>query len=372
MKKTLLAIAVGATFMAPTVSFAAPKVYGKFLISVESLTDEIGAKSTDVDGVVQFNDAKNASRLGVKGDEELGLGDLKAIYQVELGIDPFGDECNTTVSSVTVGTDGSVSSKSSCVERPLTERNTFVGLQGGFGTVKFGYYDTPIKDIGSKVDQFNDYNLGDIDFLMVGETRNKNLIQYITPKFADMVSFSLTAQAGENRTAADDAADKEKGIGDTFYAAAMFESTYVDVSLAYAGNEQKALRLDGSPVGTDIIRVTTMVKPFKDLELGALLQNAEAVEQDQADGTTKFSDLKDTSWLVSAGYTLDAFKFKGQFGETEGDQTGKTRTGFSLGVDYKLSKAFVSQAFYTTYTDEADGSEDLSTDSVGLGLVYSF
>jgi predicted porin len=370
VKKTLLAIAVGATFMAPTVSFAAPKVYGKFVVSAESLTDEIGAKSTDVDSVFQLNDAKDASRLGVKGDEELGLGDLTAIYQVELGIDPFGDECNNTVTSQD-STTGAV--KIECKEqRPLSERNTFVGLKGGFGTVKFGYYDTPIKDIGSKVDQFNDYNLGDIAFFMVGETRNKNLIQYITPKFADMISFSLTAQAGENRTASDDTADQEKGIGDTFYAAAMFESTYVDVSLAYAGNEHNALKLDGKPVGVDILRATAMVKPFKDLELGVLVQNADAVEQDQADGTTSFSDLKDTSWLLSAGYTLSAVKFKGQFGETEGDQSGKTRTGLSLGVDYKLSKSFLSQAFYTTYTDEADGSDDLSTDSIGLGLVYSF
>lgn len=352
MKKTLLAIAVGATFMAPTVSFAAPKVYGKFVISAESVTDEIGAKSTDVDSVIKFEDPRNASRLGVKGDEELGLGDLKAIYQVELGIDPFGDESG-----------------------PFSERNTFVGLKGGFGTVKFGFYDTPIKDIGSKVDQFNDYNLGDIAFLMAGETRNKNLVQYISPSFADMFSFSLTAQASEDRPSSesDDPADNDKGIGETFYAAAMFESTFVDASLAYAGNEQNSLKLDGKPVGIDILRATVMVKPFKDLDVGMLVQSADAVEQDQTNGTTAFSDLKDTSWLLSAGYTLDAWKFKGQFGETEGDQSGKTRTGVSVGADYKLSKSFVTQAFYTTYTDEKDdGSDDLSTDSIGLGLVYSF
>ncbi|MEQ1437756.1 porin [Fontimonas sp. SYSU GA230001] len=357
MKKTLLAIAVGATFMAPAAAFAAPKVYGKFMLGVESVTDEIGAASTDADSVVQFNDANNASRLGFKGSEELGLGDLNAIYQVELGIDPFGDE--------TAGTEK--------LSRPFSERNTFVGLEGGFGTLKFGFYDTPVKDIGAKVDQFNDYTYGDITVFMAGETRNKNLVQYISPKFADMFSFSLTAQAGENRTASDDAADNEKSIGDTFYAAAMFESQYVDVGLAYAGNEHASLKLDGKPVGIDILRLTAMVKPIKDLELGVLVQTAEAVEQDQTDGTTKFSDLKDTSWLLSAGYTMDAWKFKGQYGQTEGDQTDKKRKSLSVGVDYKLSKAFVTQAYYNSYTDEAvGGGDDLTTDAIGLGLVFSF
>src|SRR3546814_4286727 len=75
----------------------------------------------------------NSSRLGFKGDQDVGVADLKVIYQLEYGIDPDGSE-----------------------GAPFSERNIFVGLKGGFGAVQFGKYDTPVKNAGAKTDLFND------------------------------------------------------------------------------------------------------------------------------------------------------------------------------------------------------------------------
>jgi predicted porin len=57
-----------------------------------------------------------ASRIGVKGSEDLGNG-LKAIYQVEFGIN-----LNDTNNNVLSNADS------------ITYRNTFVGLAGDWGT----------------------------------------------------------------------------------------------------------------------------------------------------------------------------------------------------------------------------------------------
>src|SRR3546814_1786522 len=64
---------------------------------------------------------------------DVGVADLKCIYQLEYGIDPDGSE-----------------------GAPFSERNIFVGLKGGFGAVQFGKYDTPVKNAGAKADIFND------------------------------------------------------------------------------------------------------------------------------------------------------------------------------------------------------------------------
>ena len=67
--------------------------------------------------------SSNSSRLGVRGDETLG-GGLHAIFQIEERYDASNS------SNVTTGGE------------------TFVGLQGGWGTMKIGYFLTPYDDIG--------------------------------------------------------------------------------------------------------------------------------------------------------------------------------------------------------------------------------
>ena len=67
----------------------------------------------------------NSSRLGVRGSEALG-GGLSAVFQIE-----------SAVGATNGGGLGST----------LGTRETFVGLQGGWGTFKMGYFLTPYDDI---------------------------------------------------------------------------------------------------------------------------------------------------------------------------------------------------------------------------------
>src|SRR5690606_27096778 len=109
-------------------------VYGKANISVQD-TDEAGVSEVEL--------KSNASRFGVKGNEDLGDG-LKVIYQFEWGVNPDSSGDN------------------------ISARNQFVGLAGSFGTLKVGRNDTALKTAQGDFDLFNDLS-GDIGSILNGE-----------------------------------------------------------------------------------------------------------------------------------------------------------------------------------------------------------
>ena len=103
-------------FMCTSV-MAAPDIYGKLNLSVHNHDD--GSAS-----VIKLSN--NYSRIGFKGEEDLGNG-ITAIYQYELGINP--DDTTT-----------------------FTQRNSFFGLKADWGTLKAGNFDTALKTSQGKVD----------------------------------------------------------------------------------------------------------------------------------------------------------------------------------------------------------------------------
>lgn len=363
MKKNLIAIAVGAALAMPGVALAEAKVYGRFIVGLDSQKDEIGLDfKNNGETSWKIRDENNGSRFGVKGKDDLGIAGLEGFYQMEWGVDPDGSETDI-----------------------FSRRNIFVGIRGGFGAMKVGFYDTMVKEAGANVDIFND-TPGDITLLMVGETRDKNLLTYTTPKIADAIELSVAVQPGEGRVALDDLNEVEDGIADTVYASAKFETEMFQAMLVYAGNYNAAadLKLDKGTVGLDILRASTTFK-LRDLELGALYQVADGIDQAgliDADGdpatpavpgpAANGGDKSDTSFLVSAAYTLSEFKLKGMYGMTSGDTNDKDRTELALGVDYKFNKSTYMSLYYITFEDEPASGPKLSTDTIGTSLVYSF
>jgi predicted porin len=121
MNKKLLAVAVAGVLAAPLAQAQTANVvlYGRVNMDAQVI---INAKQDT--GVKQnlYQVNSNSSRLGVRGTESLG-GGLNAIFQVEERYDA-SNSSNATVSG-----------------------DTFVGLQGGWGTTKIGYFLTPYDDI---------------------------------------------------------------------------------------------------------------------------------------------------------------------------------------------------------------------------------
>lgn len=152
-------------------AFAEIDVYGRLNVTVQN-SDEAGESVAELQS--------NASRVGVKGTEELDYG-LAAIYQFEWEVDPDGRD----------GSDN------------FSARNQFVGLEGAFGTVKVGRHDTALKDAAEDFDLFNDLE-GDIKSTFNGENRLKDYIGYTTPAFADAFSVTVNVFPGEDASAGND------------------------------------------------------------------------------------------------------------------------------------------------------------------------
>ncbi len=302
MKKALLPLAIAAVL--PMSALADVTVYGKANVSVQ-MEDENGDSSTDVNS--------NASRLGVKGSEELTEG-LKAIYKFEFEVQvDDGDKDGETFS----------------------QRNIYVGLQGGFGTVIAGKFDTPLKVAQKKIDLFNDLE-GDIKSLITNsDNRASNSVMYSTPKLFNHVKASIDYIASEKDGVDDGVSTSISWSNKQFYVAAAFDQ-------------------DVEAEGTDTYRVASQWK-LGNLQLGALYEEEEPESGDSEDG-----------WVVSAAYKIDKVTLKAQYGES--DMKSEGGETFSLGADYKLSKNTKLFAYLTD--EEADNGLDKEYAGVGIELKF--
>ncbi len=129
MNKKLVAVAVAGLLAAPLAAQAQTAnvtLYGRLNLTLEAVSGRAVDPNLPVTSGPEnrtiYRVSSNSSRLGVRGTEALG-GGLSAIFQIESSIS--GDSGGGT----------------------LAGRDTFVGLQGSWGTVKVGNFLAPYDDI---------------------------------------------------------------------------------------------------------------------------------------------------------------------------------------------------------------------------------
>ena len=128
MNKKLVAVAVAGVLAAPLAAQAQTAnvtLYGRLNIDYELITgQQVPVGGTQANPNVSRL-SSNSSRLGVRGTESLG-GGLNAIFQIESNVS--GDTGNSSSSG-------------------FASRETFVGLQGAWGTFKMGKFLMPYDDL---------------------------------------------------------------------------------------------------------------------------------------------------------------------------------------------------------------------------------
>lgn len=113
-----------------------------------------------------LNMSDRASRLGVQGSEDLGNG-LKALYQIELEIPVANKDAD-----IDNGDPGLV-----------RMRNSFLGLEGGWGRLIAGRHDSPLKMSTAPLDLFAD-TLADYNRTIgFSDLRSDNSLLYFSPAF---------------------------------------------------------------------------------------------------------------------------------------------------------------------------------------------
>ncbi|CBL46422.1 Porin, Gram-negative type [gamma proteobacterium HdN1] len=366
MKVKLLPIAITAALAVPNIALAAgPTISGRLNVSFDNVKYDFGYDPTleYAPGDAGYGrDASsrnwqlnsNSSRFGIKGDAEINSA-LKATYFIEWGIDV---------------TDGNSS---------LVNRNRYVGLAGNFGAVDAGQIDTPTKVAQGKVDVFNDF-AGDLMYIMVGDVRATNIIQYTSPTMSG-VQAKLAVMPGEEWD--DGTGNKaEDGPVDSFAASVTYSEGPIWAAISH-DNKVKANAFTGVDINgsgssayaldkdAGIFNTSRLVGQYTtdQFSVGALYERAElqkSVGKWDADAL-----------LVSGAYNINKTVVKAQiiYGVAKDQDSDELKSlSWSLGIDEKLSAQTTVGGYYTALSYEWDtsGSEKQKRDVIGVYLAHNF
>ncbi|HEX3098957.1 MAG TPA: porin [Usitatibacter sp.] len=340
MNKKLIALAVFGACVAPAAmaQTAGPvTLYGRVYETVVSVEGKAGGTAAAIDRRTRIDD--QASLLGVRGTEDLG-GGLQAFFQLETAFKP--DQNDTTFAA----------------------RNSGVGLQGGWGSVIIGRWDTPYKVSTYPVDAFGDLTMAGISGLGHDQgnfdRRDQNMIQYWSPNFAGF-AFKGMYQVNEAKTATTNPHDTSANVTYTrgpVYAFLAYED-HKDPSATV--KKEKAWSAGGAFT-------------FGPIKLGA---EYEKINRNVVTGPDP-TDRKE--WLASVVYTLANNQFIYQHQDSK-DVDCKSDT---LAYKYNFSKRtfFIAEymktdnkdsgtcSFATTATFPVAKGQDVRAAAVGLQHVF--
>jgi len=402
MQKKLIALAIASAFSAPAFADNSNfSFYGKVDVDFESVsTNNANGTSANVDPftITAANTnptritrvATNASRFGFKGSEDLG-NDLKGIFQYEVQFDANGGGAAGTA-GLGNGT-----------------RNSGVGLEGGFGKVILGIWDTPYKVAHNKVELFDNTHFASATNLIgrsaatttvnagaplpaagttgasVGQsfvTRLKNSIQYSSPNISGFdVKFAYgtdNAPVAANTNGTGVAVDKRTmSIAATyeqelFYVALASETAYDAVISGTSKGNNSAKRLVGAYKLGDAGFVGLTVEQMNITDAGAV---ANTVESHSRKGYELAGSYKISEHRIGASYAkmgdLGAYK-----------DTGATQIALRYG--YNFSKRSELYAMYAKLSNKKYGQYNFSAGNTitssagatlsgfGVGIVHSF
>ena len=321
--KKLLFIALAAA-VATTAAHAGDTytLYGKARMSVD-MTDNGTNNLTNV--------ANNNSRLGFKGNEDLGNG-LRALFQIEalVNLDDGTGSTSTLLGSA---------------------RNSHVGLASGFGTLVLGVTDNPYKLTTSKLDVSSD-SIGDFNAIIgsISTTktpfneREPNSINYWSPKingFQFMGAYRPDENGAVKRDRYSMNATYESG---SYYAGVAYEKHDNDTTDGAGGNDT-----DGLTFGLSYLFNHDKTK------LGLVY---EALSEDNI-----ASAFDRNAWYLALSHKMDSNTFKIAYAQAD-DNDLASNTGadwFLVGLDHSLSKRTTVYALYAATNNDSGAKYGLGT-----------
>ena len=177
MKKSLIALTLAAL---PVAAMADVTLYGQIKAGVEVSQEKSKVNGVSTKKKVATEIADFGSRIGFKGHEHLGS-NLNAIWQVEQ---------NTSIAGGDSG---------------FANRESFIGLEGGFGKVRAGNLNTALKDSSDSFDPWES-GAANADALQLGKIKRvdtrKVSVRYDTPVFGGF-SASVQYQPRDNANPGD-------------------------------------------------------------------------------------------------------------------------------------------------------------------------
>ncbi len=321
--KKILSFAIAAALVAPAAAMADSTIYGKVRVASDKWTQDAGIDAWGMQD--------QASRLGIKGSEDLGNG-LKAIYQMEFGM-AAGSAFN------------------------WSGRNAFVGLAGGFGTAVAGRHDTPLKMSTGKLDLFADtaadYDQGGNHTNLFMDRRVDGAIAYISPSFSGLTLAGAVVQTLGTEDFQDAYSIAGMYSNGPFYGAIAYEQLDEDNFGAPAENETQ-FRIGGGVLGWNNISVTGVYETRSDI--GGVANDDKATYQ------------------LSGAYDMGMHRIKGMYGSADFDNTAGTDFDtYAIGYQFSFSKRTDAQVLYNARdVDDAAGAPSTDSSVISIQLSHNF
>ena len=200
MKKSLIALTLAAL---PVAAMADVTLYGQIKAGVEVSKVKLGEQTAAKLGHEKSSKtateiADFGSRIGFKGHEHLG-NNLNAIWQVEQSTSIAGGD------------------------KEWASRESFIGLEGGFGKVRAGKLDSTVKNTSDNVDQWESSN-GALNMSVFTRVDERAVsVRYDTPVFSGF-SASVQYTPRDNANPSDKYTHND-ATRDTYYAGLNYENS---------------------------------------------------------------------------------------------------------------------------------------------------
>ena len=200
MKKSLIALTLAAL---PVAAMADVTLYGQIKAGVEVSKVKLGEQTAAKLGHEKSSKtateiADFGSRIGFKGHEHLG-NNLNAIWQVEQSTSIAGGD------------------------KEWASRESFIGLEGGFGKVRAGKLDSTVKNTSDNVDQWESSN-GALNMSVFTRVDERAVsVRYDSPVFSGF-SASVQYTPRDNANPSDKYTHKVPSR-DTYYAGLNYENS---------------------------------------------------------------------------------------------------------------------------------------------------
>lgn len=335
MSKKLLAAAIAAALAPAAVMAEASNVtiYGRIDYGFMSRGGDSGglAQNGRTGRMNDFEDGiGGTNRFGFKGTEDLGNG-LKAIYEFEFG---FNGDNGTAFGST-------------------TNRHSWVGLTGAFGTVLGGRVDGARYSFVGKYDPFKNQTVGNAGSLFgvtsgLGQAdRADNAVVYITPELAPGLKFlaayttSLLSESGAGLGGTRITNDINSGDTPLYAIAAMYDNGPLSLLLDY---ENLKISNFNTVTGGDLeydLWVAGGSYDFGVVKLSAYYENTKgsnSASRGDAPGAAITSD--GDGWLIGLTAPVTAnLSVKASFVKANDDRAAdRDCDKWAIGGDYNFSK----------------------------------
>jgi predicted porin len=342
MQKKIIALAIAG--LASTAAFAQSNVtvYGRVDLGGAYRAGDSGGVANTEGKYEMASGMQGGSRIGFKGVEDLGNG-LKAIFELEYGVKVDEDK------STGIG----------------SNRHSYVGLTGGFGTVVAGRLDGVRYGIFGTYDPFANGTIGNFTQMTIQVDRADNAVAYISPNYS---GFGLVLAYATNIAGAETTANNSDASLET-------------IMLTY-DNGPISGRLDYEQVtspGTSASR-TWVATAAGSYDFGAVKLSA-LVDQIKNED----ANLKQQAWLIGAKAPVGKFTLKAAVGGVKNKADGVSDADsikWALGADYSLSKRTNLYANYgqihnddgasRTITWAANSNTGVGTAGFDFGIAHKF